>query len=105
MVTLDEVAVVNPLPVAFRVYVPAAAVPVIWQLVKVATPATALIGLAGCKPGSARVVPPLPAVYEATDRATVPVSVVTVLPPASSTVTWAGWRSWPPRSRRRPAGW
>ena len=60
---------VNPARVALRVYVPAAAVPVILQPAKVATPAAAFTGLV-VQASVPWVLPPLPAVYEAMDRVT-----------------------------------
>ena len=70
---LEAPVAVRPLRVAASVYVPAAAVPVIWQFANVATPATAATVVAVQE--SAPAPGPLDFV-----SVTLPVSVVTVLP-------------------------
>ena len=76
---------------------PAAAVPVIWQFANVATPATAatVVAVQAREP----VAGPL-----AIARVTFPVSVVTVLPKASCTVTTGGVVNATP-SVTPPTGW
>ena len=71
---LDAPVAVRPLRVALSVYVPAAAVPVIWQFAKVATPATAVDGGGGAGESAC------PAGPLAIASVTFPVSVVTALP-------------------------
>ena len=104
MATLPEVALVSPVRAALSVYVPAAAVPVMLQPAKVATPATAL---------TVRLVHPRvpwadPAVARSVGRdgykVTVPVSLVTTLPAESSTETWAWVAKFVP-SMTPPTGW
>ena len=74
MTTLLEAPVeVRPARVATSVYVPAAAVPVIWQFANVATPATAATVVA------VQESEPAPGPVEIAS-VTFPVSVVTVLP-------------------------
>ena len=81
--TLPDVPDVSPPRVAASVYVPAAAVPAIWQLVKLATPATAAtVG----KPPFEHDNEPAPGPLLIAN-VTFPVSVVTTFPAASSTDT------------------
>src|SRR5262249_34157818 len=77
---LDAPVDVSPLRVATSVYVPAAAVPVIWQFAKLATPATAatVVAVHPSEP---------PAGPELIPSVTFPLSDVTVLPYASCTFT------------------